>query len=90
MEEAVKRCKEQQERKTILWGREYASRYEMAEVLGISYNAIAFDVNVKKMSLEDTVKELLRKEPVRFEGKEYPYTRHSGGVYRYGGGQRKV
>lgn len=24
------------------------------------------------MSLEDTVKELLRKEPVRFEGKEYP------------------
>ena len=72
VEEAVKRCKEQQERKTILWGREYASRYEMAEVLGISYNAIAFDVNVKKMSLEDTVKEILQKEPVRFEGKEYP------------------
>lgn len=72
VEEAVKRCMEQQEKKITLWGREYASRYEMAEALGISYNAIAFGVNVKKMSLEDTVKGLLQKEPVRFEGKEYP------------------
>ncbi|MFQ7308665.1 MAG: hypothetical protein ACLROY_08625 [Mediterraneibacter sp.] len=59
VEEAVKHWMEQQGKKTILWGREYVSRYEMAESLGISYNAIAFDVNVKKMSLEDTVKELL-------------------------------
>ena len=72
VEEAVRRCMEQQEKKTVLWGREYESRYNMAESFGISYNAIEFAMNVKKMSLEDTVRELLGKEPVRFEGKEYP------------------
>lgn len=71
VEEAIERCREQQDKKIFLWGREYVSRYELAEALGISYNALAFAMNVKHEKLEEAVRKLLIKEPVRFEGKEY-------------------
>lgn len=72
VEAAVERCREQQESKVTLWGREYASRYELTESMGISYNAVAFAMNVKKVTLEEAIKTLLIKEAIRFEGKEYP------------------
>lgn len=72
VEAAVERCREQQESKATLWGREYASRYELTESMGISYNAVAFAMNVKKVTLEEAIKTLLIKEAIRFEGKEYP------------------
>nr|WP_217936878.1 hypothetical protein [Enterocloster clostridioformis] len=72
VEEAVERCREQQKSKVILWGREYASRYELTESLGISYGAVAFAVNAKRVTLEEAVKTLLMKESVCFEGKTYP------------------
>lgn len=71
VEEAVKRCREQQEEKIILWGREYRNRHEIAETFGVNYSSINYGVNCKRMSLEETIQELLKKEPILFEGKSY-------------------
>ncbi len=48
VEEAIKRCREQQENRIILWGREYQSRQEVAEMFGLQYSAIAYGMNCKK------------------------------------------
>ena len=37
VEEAVKRCREQQENRIVLWGREYWGRQEVAEMFGLQY-----------------------------------------------------
>lgn len=71
VEEAVQRCREQQENRVILWGREYQSRYELAEMFGLSYASISYGMNCKKMSLEEAVQELLKREPIQFEGQTY-------------------
>lgn len=72
VEEAVKRCREQQENRIVLWGREYQNRQEVAERFGLQYSAIAYGMNCKKMSLEEVVLDLLKREPIQFEGKTYP------------------
>ena len=48
VEEAVKRCREQQENRIVLWGREYQNRQEVAEMFGLQYSAIAYGMNCKK------------------------------------------
>lgn len=72
VEEAVRRCREWQENRIVLWGREYQSRQEVVEMFGLQYSAIAYGMNCKKMSLEEVVVDLLKREPIQFEGKTYP------------------
>lgn len=71
VEEAVKSCKEAQEKKITLWGKQYQSRYEVAEAFGIRETSITFRSYTRKATLEEIVLELLQKEPIYFEGNTY-------------------
>ncbi len=72
VEEAVRKCRERQENRIILWGREYQGKQEVAETFGLKYTSIAYGTNAKKLSLEEVILDLLKKEPIQFEGKTYP------------------
>ena len=72
VEEAMKRCREEQEKQIVLWGKKYKSRHEVAQKFGINYGSIAYETNFKKESLETAVLKLLQKEPVIFENKVFP------------------
>lgn len=67
----MKRCKEEQAKQIVLWGRSYKSKYEVAEKFGLDYGSIAYGTGFKKKSLEETVVALLQREPIMFEGKLY-------------------
>lgn len=71
VEEAVKSCKEAQEKKITLWGKQYQSRYEVAEAFGIRETSITFRSYTRKATLEEIVLELLQKESIYFEGNTY-------------------
>lgn len=71
VEEAVDRCKEAQEKKIMLWGKKYQSRYEVATAFGIRETSISARIHPRNRTLEEIVLELLQKEPICFEGKSY-------------------
>lgn len=71
VEEAVDRCKEAQEKKIMLWGKRYQSRYEVATAFGIRETSISARIHTRNRTLEEIVLELLQKEPICFEGKTY-------------------
>ena len=71
IEEAVERCKETQEKKIMLWGKRYQSRYELAIAFGIRETSISARIHTRNMTLEEIILELLQKEPICFEGKTY-------------------
>ena len=71
VEEAVDRCKEAQEKKIMLWGKKYQSRYEVATAFGIRETSITARIHTRNRTLEEIVLELLQKEPICFEGKSY-------------------
>ena len=71
VEEAVDRCKEAQEKKIMLWGKKYQSRYEVATAFGIRETSISARIHTRNRTLEEIVHELLLKEPICFEGKSY-------------------
>lgn len=71
VEEAVDRCKEAQEKKIMLWGKKYQSRYEVATAFGIRETSISARIHTRNRTLEEIVLELLQKEPICFEGKSY-------------------
>ena len=71
IEEAVDRCKETQEKKIMLWGKRYQSRYEVATAFGIRETSISARIHTRNRTLEEIVLELLQKEPICFEGKTY-------------------
>ena len=66
VEEAVHCCKEAQEKKITLWGKQYQSRYEVAEAFGIRETSITFRTHTRESTLEEIVLELLQKETIRF------------------------
>ena len=71
IEEAVDRCKETQEKKIMLWGKRYQSRYALAIAFGIRETSISARIHTRNMTLEEIILELLQKEPICFEGKTY-------------------
>lgn len=71
VEEAVDCCKEAQEKKIMLWGKKYQSRYEVATAFGIRETSISARIHTRNRTLEEIVLELLQKEPICFEGKSY-------------------
>ena len=71
VEEAVDRCKEAQEKKIMLWGKRYQSRYEVATAFGIRETSISARIHTRNRTLEEIVLELLQKEPICFERKTY-------------------
>ena len=71
VEEAVDRCKEAHEKKIMLWGKRYQSRYEVATAFGIKETSISARIHTRNRTLEEIVLELLQKEPICFEGKSY-------------------
>ena len=71
VEEAMKRCREEQEKQIVLWGKNYKNKEEVAEKFGISFGSLAYLTNTKNISLEEAVVTQLKKAPIKFEGKEY-------------------
>jgi hypothetical protein len=71
VEEAVNRCREEQEKQIVLWGKNYKNKEEVAEKFGISFGSLAYYTNAKSKSLEEAVITQLKKEPIKFEGNEY-------------------
>ena len=47
VEEAVDRCKEAQEKKIMLWGKKYQSRYEVATAFGIKETSISAKIHTR-------------------------------------------
>ena len=69
VEEAVDRCQKTQEKKIMLWGKKYRSRYEGATAFGIRETSISAEIHTSNRTLEEIVLELLQKEAICFEGK---------------------
>lgn len=67
----IHRCKETQEKKIMLWGKRYQSRYALAIAFGIRETSISARIHTRNMTLEEIILELLQKEPICFEGKTY-------------------
>lgn len=67
IEEAVDRCKETQEKKIMLWGKRYQSRYALAIAFGIRETSISARIHTRNMTLEEIILELLQKEPICFD-----------------------
>lgn len=57
VEEAVDRCKEAQEKKIMLWGKRYQSRYEVAAAFGIRETSISARIHTRNRTLEEIVLE---------------------------------
>ena len=89
VEEAVDRCKEAQEKKIMLWGKKYQSRYEVATAFGIREISISARIHTRNRTLEEIVLELLQKEPICFEGKSYNTLVELCAEYTYEGEMRK-
>lgn len=51
VEEAVDRCKEAQEKKIMLWGKKYQSRYEVATAFGIRETSISARIHTRNRTL---------------------------------------
>lgn len=51
IEEAVDRCKETQEKKIMLWGKRYQSRYALAIAFGIRETSISARIHTRNMTL---------------------------------------
>ena len=71
VEEAVKRCRKRQEDRILLWGKAYRNKREVSKAFGIRYQRLKTELEVHHKTAEETVLELLKTEPIRFEGKEY-------------------
>ncbi len=55
VEEAVDRCKEAQEKKIILWGKRYQSRYEVATAFGIRETCISAGIHNRKFPFSEAI-----------------------------------
>lgn len=71
VEEAIEICRDRWENRITLWGKYYRNKQEICEAFGIKYANLKTELEVKQRTLEEAVLELLKRQPIKFEGAYY-------------------